>query len=347
MLTDRAATVLNILVNEYVQTAIPVASEDIARKPALRVSPATIRSTMSQLTDGGYISRPHISAGGIPSDLGYRHYVESLSSTATLPGRLRKQIDQHLAQTTPDVGSWSQRCAAILSGLTANLAIVTAPRAPSPRLKRIQLVFLQEFTALLVIVLEEARLLKRLLPLPEPVDQTKLDRAASRLNEFLVGRDLSEIRSTSRADMMELNALEERVKDDSVGLMLTAENADASEYYTEGLGQLLNQPEFSNGDLARQLVQMVEERVILEQVIAAAADCDDLAVFIGAENQEESLHDFGVIICHYGVPGQLGGAICVVGPKRMGYGEAIGGARHLSSFMSQMVLGLRGSNNSD
>ena len=183
MLSNRASTILNLLVDEYMQTATPVASDGIARSPALRVSPATVRSAMSQLTEEGYISRPHVSAGGIPSDLGYRHFVESLGEPPELPGRLRRRVDRWLGKSEPDAGVWARRCAAALSQLTANLAIVTEPRSASPRLKRLQLVFLQESVALLVIVLGETRLLKRLLPLEDPVNQQRLDRAAGRLNE--------------------------------------------------------------------------------------------------------------------------------------------------------------------
>ena len=93
MLNDRASTILNLLADEYVQTATPVASDGIARSPALRVSPATVRSAMSQLTEEGYISRPHVSAGGVPSDRGYRHYVESLDKWPELPARLRRPVD--------------------------------------------------------------------------------------------------------------------------------------------------------------------------------------------------------------------------------------------------------------
>ena len=104
--------------------------------------------------------RPHASAGGVPSDLGYRHYVETLQKPPELPGRLRRRVDHWLDQAEPDAGGWARRCAAALSQVTANLAIVTEPRSTSLRLKRLQLVFLQETVALLVIVLGEAELLK-------------------------------------------------------------------------------------------------------------------------------------------------------------------------------------------
>ena len=341
MLNERAATVLNVLVDEYLHSATPVASDDIARSLDHKISAATVRNTMARLTQDGYISRPHVSSGGVPSDRGYRYYVESLPETPQLPTELRESVDRDLAQTEPDIGAWSRRCAAILSRLTENLAIVSAPRARSPRLKRIQLVFLQESTALLVLVLEEARLLRRLLPFEKRVDQVELDLAASRLNESLGGLNRSEMQS----NQLELNSLEEQVKKGSVTLMREAESANTQEHYTDGLRLLLNQPEFSKGELARELVQLVEERVLLERVLSIAAEADTMenpVVFIGSENRDEFLSPFGVILCQYGVPHGVSGTVCVIGPKRMGYVAAIAGVRDLSAFMSQMVQGFQG-----
>jgi heat-inducible transcriptional repressor len=247
-------------------------------------------------------------------------------------------VDRDLAETEPDIGAWSKRCAAILSGLTENLAIVTAPRAQFPRLKRIQLVFLQESTALLVLVLEEARLLRKILPFGKCVDQVQLDIAASRLNDTLGGLNRSQMQS----NQLELNLLEEQVKEGSVSLMREAESANDHEHYTDGLRLLLSQPEFSRGELARQLVQLVEERVLLERVLDGVPETENPAVFIGSENRDEFLNPFGVILCQYGSPKGVNGTICVVGPKRMGYVAAIGGVRHLSAFMSQMVQGIQG-----
>ena len=338
MLSERAATVLNVLVDEYLQSATPVASDEIARSLDQKISSATVRNTMAQLAEDGYISRPHVSSGGVPSDLGYRYYVESLPEPPQLPTELRESVDRDLAQTEPDIASWSKRCAAILSGLTENLAIVTAPRAQFPRLKRIQLVFLHESTALLVLVLEEARLLRRILAFGNRVDQVQLDLAASRLNDTLGGLNRSQMQS----NRLELNPLEEQVKEGSVSLMRKDETTDDQEHYTDGLRLLLSQPEFSRGELARQLVQLVEERVLLERVLNGAPESENPAVFIGSENREEFLNPFGVILCQYGTPQGVGGTICVIGPKRMGYVAAIGGVRHLSAFMSQMVLGIQG-----
>ena len=338
MLSERAATVLNVLVVEYLQSATPVASDEIARSLSEKISPATVRNTMAQLAEDGYISRPHVSSGGVPSDLGYRFYVESLPETPQLPAELRESVDRDLAETEPDIGSWGKRCAAILSRLTENLAIVTAPRAQFPRLRRIQLVFLQESTALLVLVLEEARLLRKILPFRNRVDQEQLDLAASRLNDSLGGLNSSQM----QLNRLELNPLEAQVKEGSVSLMREAETTNDQEHYTDGLRLLLSQPEFSRGELARQLVQLLEERVLLDRVLSATQETTDPVVFIGSENREEFLNPFGVIVCQYGVPQGVSGTICVIGPKRMEYVAAIGGVRYLSAFMSQMVHGILG-----
>ena len=339
-MTQRASSVLNILVDQYVHTASPVASEDIARRSASRVSPATVRNAMSQLTEEGYISRPHVSAGGIPSDLGYRYYVESLEEVPELPIAVRQRIHHHLEQAELDVDVWSQQCATILSRLTANLSIVTVPHASPPRLKQIQLVYLSEFLALLIVVLQEARLLRRLLPMEEEVSQSELDLSANKLNEHLSGLDHTDI----EANRLELTSLEERVMRDTSAMLREAESSGSREHRMDGLRLLLNQPEFSQSGRARELVEMLEERVLVESVLSEMPQTDDLCIYIGGENQDEALRSYGVILCRYGIPNHLGGTICVIGPTRMGYAEAIGGARYLSSIMSRLVVEIQGGN---
>lgn len=332
MLTDRASTILNLLVDEYVQTATPVASDGIARSPALRVSPATVRSAMSQLTEEGYISRPHVSAGGVPSDLGYRHYVETLHKWPALPGQMRRRVDRWLDDAEPDAAGWARRCAMALSQMTANLAIVTEPRSASPRLKRLQLVFLHETIALLVIVLDEMRLLKRMLSLEKATSQQDLDRVSERLNRSFTGLNRPQIGATGQ----DLDPMERRVLQAALEMMEESQDSEIPEHYVEGLSRLLNQPEFAAGERARLLVQMIEERVMLQRIVSATRESDPL-VTIGAENRDESLRPFGVIVCRYGRPDGVGGAICVVGPTRMSYQLGIAGIRYLAEFMNRMV----------
>lgn len=338
MLSERAGTVLNILVDQYVHTAAPVASEDIARRSATKVSPATVRNAMSQLTEEGYISRPHVSSGGIPSDMGYRFYVESLKEVPPLPPSVRRTIGHRFRQADLDGDAWSQQCASILSRMTANLAIVTVPRASSPRLKHVQLVYLQEALVLLIIVLQEARLLRRLLPLEEGVAQDLLDQTSNTLNERLGGLSFAEI----EASQQPLTPLEERVKRDTAVMMREAEYAGVQDHHVDGLRLLLDQPEFSQTSRTKEVVELLEERVLLESVLSMAPQKDDLTIYIGGENPEDVLRPFGVVVCQYGMADSLGGTICVVGPTRMSYAEVMSAVRYLSSIMSQLIVGVHG-----
>ena len=145
-----------------------------------------------------------------------------------------------------------------------------------------------------------------------------------------------------QSSRFELSFLEELVREGSLSLMRDAESTETQEHYIDGLRLLLGQPEFSTGGLARELVQLLEERILLERVLNATIDTEDPVVYIGSENQDKFLDPFGIIVCQYGVPHGVGGTICVIGPKRMGYVAAIGGVRHLSAFMTQMVQGIQG-----
>ncbi|MCH8108067.1 MAG: heat-inducible transcription repressor HrcA [Chloroflexi bacterium] len=338
MLSERAGTVLNILIDQYVNTAAPVASEDIARRSATKVSPATVRSAMSQLAEEGYISRPHVSAGGIPSDMGYRFYVESLKEVPPLPPSVRQTIGDRFHQADIDGDAWSQQCASILSRITANLAIVTVPRASSPRLKHIQLVYLQEALVLLIIVLQETRLLRRLLPLEEGLAQDLLNQTSNTLNERLGGLSYPEI----EASKLLFTPLEERFKRDTVVMMREAAYAGAQEHHVEGIRLLLDQPEFSQTSRAKEVVELLDERVLLESVLSEAPQQEDLAIYIGDENPEDVLRPFGVVVGQYGMADSLGGTICVIGPTRMGYAKVMSAVRYLSSFMSQLIAGAHG-----
>ncbi len=333
MLSERAGEVLNILVDEYINSASPVASEDIAHRSPVKVSSATIRSTMSQLTEEGYISRPHISAGAVPRNRAYRHYVESLKSPPQLPVDLRAEINGYFQQAYLDVETWSRQCAAILSRISTNMAIVTVPWAKSPKLKQVQLVYLEEYLVLLVVVLQEARLLRRLIPLDEPTTPSHLDQVTNVLNENLGAMDYRQL----EAARLELNPLENRVKNETIEMLRDTETAKSPQHYVDGLRWLLNQPEFSRDGSANELVELLEEDVLLDSILAGKAQPENVSVYIGEENQDETLRPFGVIVCHYGVGQQATGTICVIGPTRMGYSQAIGGVSFLSSLMSQLV----------
>jgi heat-inducible transcriptional repressor len=338
MLKPRTGTILRILVNEYISSVAPVASEDIARRSPTKVSPATIRNEMAELEEEGYIIRPHISAGGVPSDKGYRFYVESLEDALEPSMGMQRHIRHRFGQAQRDPEVWVQLAATVLSRMADNMVIVTFPRANSARLKNIQLVYIQEFLALLIIVLQEARLRQHLLPLDGPTTQGELTEVANKLNDALEGLTYSEV----KAKQLELTPLEGMVRDGTISALEGMETESALEHYVDGLRLLLNQPEFAETRRAKEIVEILEERVLLRSILSEAPDEGSMGVFIGEENPKEALRPFSVIMSQYGIPQEASGTISVIGPTRMEYASAIGGVRFLSSFMSELIMSVHG-----
>ena len=339
MLKPRTGTILNALVDEYIRGATPVASEDIARRTQLKVSPATIRNEMAELEEEGYIRRPHVSAGGIPADKGYRFYVESLLEPVDLPPALQNEIRSQFGRAQRDLEVWIQLAATVLSKLVDNMAIVSFPRATSSRLKYIQLVYLQDFLAMLILVFQEARLTQQLLPLDELTSQDELTKVVNKLNETVAGLTCSEI----KARPMELTPLEGLVMDSAVSVMGEVDNEAMLDHYVDGLRLLLSQPEFQQTRRAQQIVEVLEERVLLKSILSEAPGHGGIGVFIGEENQEEALRPFSLVVTQYGIPEQASGAIGVIGPTRMEYNNVMSGMKFVSSFMSELVMQVHGS----
>jgi heat-inducible transcriptional repressor len=204
MLTKREERILKVIVGEYVSTAMPVGSESIAHKHELGVSPATIRNDMACLEEEGYITHPHTSAGRIPSDKGYRYYVESLMEEMELPPPEQRTIRHLFHQVETDMEEWVQLAAAILSRVARNLALVTFPKASLSRLRHMELVTIQEFLALLIVVLKEAKLKKQILPLDQATSQEGLSMIANKLNAAFEGMTSWQI----AAKRLELSPLE-------------------------------------------------------------------------------------------------------------------------------------------
>ena len=209
MLTERRASLLNLIVDEYVDTAVPVGSQYIVRKHAMAVSPATVRIEMARLEEEGYINQPHTSAGRVPSDKGYRYYVESLMTEERLSWEEAQTIRHQFHQAERDLEQWFQLAAAVLAHAVSNFAVVTSPRSRETRLRHVQIVPLQELSALVVVVLNEARIRQQVIAFREPVDQYALARAASSFNERAGGLLTSEVRLLTEA-ASELEAVVQR-----------------------------------------------------------------------------------------------------------------------------------------
>lgn len=332
MLTERRQNLLRFIVDEYVNSAQPVGSHVIVERYGLPVSTATVRKEMMRLEEDGYISQPHTSAGRVPSDKGYRYYVETLMADEAPPRSLQEMIRHQFHQATHEVEEWARLAAAILAAHLHNAAVVTAPHSSRPRLRWLEVVSMHDFLVLLVLVLQEARILRQTLDLEETHSQEELTATARRLNDLFAGKTGEEM----RAAPAELSRLEERIVGAAAELMEEDDTA-FEPAFLEGLREMLGQPEFADSDRILALLELMEGRNLPQAIPLRLAQGEGVSVIIGREHPSDVMQQCSVVIARYGGPAGLRGTLSVVGPTRMHYPRAVSLVRYTASVMDELL----------
>jgi heat-inducible transcriptional repressor len=339
-LNERQRTILRVLVEQYVSTVRPVASEVLAGQYDLGVSPATIRNTLADLERLGYITQPHTSAGRVPSDKGYRYFVEHLMGSAALPLDEQRTIQHQFHQVQMNVEEWSHLAAAVLARLVRNAAVVTPPQSTAARLKHFELLSLTETSVMVVLVAHDGTISQQLLTLDEPWDQERLSVLAGHLNRLwrdLTGPQLAE---TPAPD--DLAPLARQVGTVLGGLLARLEEPGGAGIYREGLSHMLEQPEFRETDRMRQMFELLEGGGVLLSIIPAVRASAGVQVIIGDEHQNDQMRHCSVVVARYGLADQVSGVLGVVGPTRMPYGRAVSSVRYLADLLGTMLYQVYG-----
>jgi heat-inducible transcriptional repressor len=337
-LTERQRTILLLLIRDYIETAQPVGSKRLVERFHLDLSPATVRNEMSALTEMGYLRQPHTSAGRVPAEEGYRIFVEQLMQKAELPTSVQNTISHQFFQARPDVEQWMTLAASVLAHQSQGVSLVTAPHAETIRFKHIELISTQGRQVLMVIVMDGGEVNQQVLTLAEPVNQTRLSQAAAHLNSLLAGLSveaISSLSSSSRADALEQDIITLLVQD-----MKRTSESTSGEIYTDGLTNVLGEPEFAESDEARWAMHLFEERSTLQDLLARASTnshVGGLQVLIGGEGGWEELRQCSMVIARYGAPGLATGTLGVLGPMRMSYARTIPTVRYVAGLLSNLV----------
>jgi len=334
MLTSRKEHLLKIIVGDYIATAMPVGSESIAKRYHLDISPATIRHEMSHLEEEGYITHPYTSAGRVPSDKGYRYYIEALMDRQGLAAEERQFIRQELQRTEREIEMWGRLAAMLLAQLVRNVGLVTLPKAAESRLKHLEIISLQDFLVMLVLVLHEARVKQQILTMEEAVTQDELTSLANKLNAAYAGLGSSQILARTNP---EASLLEELVTRAIVRLMQGEDERAYDDLYWDGLRHMLNQPEFTNAAKMRTIVEVFEDKDILVNILSQSVGYGDVQVIIGAENKHEAVQECSIVLTHYGIPGEIRGTIGVFGPTRMHYERVVSSVSYVASVLSELL----------
>lgn len=340
-LQERKELILKILVSEYISKAQPVASEAISKNYSLGLSPATIRNEMARLEEYGYIVKPHTSAGSVPTDKGYRYYVESLLEIREMPPEEQMKIRKTLQEEKREVDELFHLAATMLAGLCQYFALVTLPKSPKARLKHLELLLIRDYLALTILVLDQTKLTKHLITFNSPVTQKELNLVADKFNDIYEGLTISEITKKK----VELSNLGEKILAVVVDMMEVGADFEFSEAYVDGIRHIVGHPELARNEKTKNLLEIVEQKILEKQILPRLSTRRGVQVIIGEENPEEAMKHCSIIISRYGVPGEMGGIIGLLGPTRMNYGRAISVTRFLTSILSEFTIEIYGTHN--
>ncbi len=327
MLSDRRQRILAALIEEYIAHATPVGSRTLTERYRLGVSPATVRNDLSALEDAGYITQPHTSAGRIPTDAGYRAFVDDLLASELVNDDVPHQdIVNELRANATELDELMDKTSAALSRLTDCLSVVMAPAIITAHLRQLSLISLSNFRALIVVVVEDGQVIDRQISFAEEVSPDELARVQNLLNHIFVGQSPAQIKQHFSANAIEQlsDPLVHRILGEVVDCL---SERTGSRSHRDGVSALLRKPEFSNASALLPIMQVLEDDAILLHVLdGALLDNTRFMVRIGHENTAAQLPGFSVVASPFG-RGEASGVVAVIGPTRMDYQKVLRAVR--------------------
>nr|WP_106780022.1 heat-inducible transcriptional repressor HrcA [Lysinibacillus timonensis] len=322
MLTNRQLQILQVIVDDFVSSAQPVGSRQISKKEWINFSPATIRNEMADLEELGFLEKTHTSSGRVPSEKGYRFYVDHLLQPKTMSIKDIGLIQSLFQNQIVEMEQIIRESANILSDLTSYTTILLGPNVGKHRVKRFQIVPLTDQTAVAIIVTDNGHVENRTITLPVGFETTDIEKTVNILNERLSGVPLLELHSKLEFETLEVLRHHIRTADTlfkSLKQMTTVDND--SEIYFAGKMNMLNQPEFHDLNKIRMLMDLMDKK---SQVISLFHPNDqDIHIRIGSENNHLAMEDCSVITATYSIGHEQTGSIAIIGPTRMDYQRVI------------------------
>jgi heat-inducible transcriptional repressor len=334
-LDQRKQQILKAVVADYTRTGVPVGSASLAVHLATWSS-ATIRNELATLSEVGYLIQPHTSAGRVPSDLGYRYYVDFLMDEEDVPPAVRRQVDPFFAVMPSGIEDILEIAATALAHAADAVSLVTAPRALGVRVKHLDLVKLSDAQALLVLVLEGNLVRQQALNLTSPTDQGVLSAIASGLNAAVVGLNAADM--SRLPESVGLHAgLERDLLTQIVAFMTVCDAQQDTLILHDGVRNLLHQPEFGDVELLQQVIEVVEEERMLAALISAADLDHGIQIMIGRESGMAELSRCSLVLTTYRAGAERRGTIGVLGSTRMAYAQVGPRVRYVAQRVGRAV----------
>ncbi|MBS4209056.1 heat-inducible transcriptional repressor HrcA [Bacillus sp. FJAT-50079] len=333
MLTDRQLLILQVIIDDFIVSAQPIGSKSLSQKKEILLSSATIRNEMADLEEYGFIEKTHSSSGRIPSEKGYRYYVDHLLSPQALRTDDIKKIHSLFSERIYELENIVQKSAQILSELTNYTAILLGPAVKENKLKKLQIVPLNQETAVAIIITDTGHVENRIFTLPENIAPEDIEKLVNILNEKLSGVPISHLREKIVREVAEILRRNIQEYDDLLRVITeTVDVPSAEKLFFAGKMNMLNQPEFHNIDKFRSLLAMIEQEKGIYELFKHTQQ--GIHVKIGRENNHEKMEDCSLITATYSIGEEPVGTIAILGPTRMEYSRVISLLDILSRDMS-------------
>ncbi len=339
-LNEREKNILRYIIQQFILTAAPIGSRNITKKYQIGLSPASVRNIMSDLEECGLIDHPHTSAGRIPTDKGYRFYVDSLMNIQELKSTEKGIISKRLENNPVEADDLLNITSNLLSSITKQLAYVSYPRLDSAVLEKLQIVSLSS-TKIMVVISIKSGLVKTItLELTSDIKPSHFESVQRLLNERLNGLTFSEIRETFRERFKD-------IKDDHKPMIrLFVDSVDkifmdmkkSEKLVITGAKNVIKQPEFENPQKFQSIIELIEDKDIIVHILEKSGEVrpDQVFISIGAENQSEDLKEYSFVSKEYNT-GEIFGTLGIIGPKRMEYSKVVAIVDYMAKMLSEIL----------
>jgi heat-inducible transcriptional repressor len=335
-LDERKQRILKAVVADYTVTGVPVGSQVLAAKYFIALSSATIRNELADLVGTGYLQQPHTSAGRVPTDRGYRYFVDFLMEPESASPTVRRTVKQAFETAPRSVDGILEKAAMVLAQVTENVSLVTAPEVTEARIKHIDLVSLEPQSVLLILVLEGNLIKQQVVHLDRVTSQDDLSRMAAMLNRKVKGQTADEL-STRLIQLGPDRDGQRQIIERLVESITSHQAQRQTVVLHDGVRNLLRHPEFVEVSRLEELLELLEQGAQLASILQQVAFDKDVEIVIGRENTSSGLRECSLVLTTYKMDERVRGTIGVIGPTRMHYGQVVARVRLVSQATSELL----------
>ena len=340
-LGDRKRKILQAIIDDYIETAEPVGSRSISKRHDMGLSPATIRNEMADLEEMGYLDKPHTSAGRIPSQLGYRFYVDSLMSRYSMTPTEKEALKRAMGLRVRMLDQLMEDLSAALSKITRYTTVASMDRAARVIIRGIRLFPIDHRVAVLVLMTDDGKEQNCTVKIPHGVSEEEVLKISTYLDRYFHNVCLQDVSLPMLSEVKkELRAYPEIYTAVVDFLQDAMDRADESEVYVDGASHILNHPEYSDLERAKSLLHFLDDRESVQNLMRKDAGDAPIEIQIGSENQAEEMKNCSLVVSHYRIGDKMSGKIGIIGPTRMDYAKVVSLLEGVTDRLNFLIGGL-------